>query len=233
MLVTAQTNMKNSNSIYDQSPQALVVTGLPGNQLLPVMEHFYTIQGEGFHQGKAAYFIRLGGCDVGCVWCDVKESWDADKHPKFAVDSIVQMATSGSGNAQNILAVVTGGEPLMHQLDNLTHALKSSGFKTNIETSGAHPLSGSWDWICLSPKKFKAPLVEVIDAAHELKVVIFNKSDFDWAEKYAAQVNPECLLYLQPEWDKSAEVTPLIVEYIKQHPKWRISLQVHKYMNVP
>jgi 7-carboxy-7-deazaguanine synthase len=226
-------NMENSNSIYDQSPQALLVTGLPGKQLLPVMEHFYTIQGEGFHQGKAAYFIRLGGCDVGCVWCDVKESWDADKHPKFEVESIVQMAVSGSGNAQNILAVVTGGEPLMHQLDNLTGALKESGFTTNIETSGAHPLSGSWDWICLSPKKFKAPLKEVIEAANELKVVIFNKSDFEWAEKYAAQVNPACLLYLQPEWDKAAEMTPLIVAYIKQHPKWRISLQIHKYMNVP
>lgn len=203
-------------------------------QLLPVMEHFYTIQGEGFHQGRAAYFVRLGGCDVGCVWCDVKDSWDASKHPLHTVDEIVNMAVTGSPEKrEDVIAVITGGEPLMHHLDKLTAALKNKGFKTNIETSGAHPLSGHWDWICLSPKKFKAPLKEVIDAAHELKVVIFNKSDFDWAEKYAALVNPHCLLYLQPEWDKAVEVTPKMIEYIKQHPKWRISLQIHKYINVP
>jgi 7-carboxy-7-deazaguanine synthase len=203
-------------------------------QLLPVMEHFYTIQGEGFHQGKAAYFIRLGGCDVGCVWCDVKDSWDASQHPKFSIEEIVNMAVTGSAEKQQkIMAVITGGEPLMHPLDNLTTALKKKGFQTNVETSGAHPLSGQWDWICLSPKKFKAPLPEIIKMAHELKVVIFNKSDFAWAEKFAAKVNPTCCLYLQPEWDKAAEVTPLIIEYIKQHPQWRISLQIHKYMNVP
>jgi 7-carboxy-7-deazaguanine synthase len=203
-------------------------------QLLPVMEQFYTIQGEGFHQGRAAYFIRLGGCDVGCVWCDVKDSWDASQHPQFSIEEIVNMAVTGAAEKQqHIMAVITGGEPLMHPLNDLTAALKTKGFQTNIETSGAHPLSGQWDWICLSPKKFKAPLPEIIKMAHELKVVIFNKTDFAWAEKFAAQVNPSCCLYLQPEWDKAAAVTPLIIEYIKQHPQWRISLQIHKYMNVP
>jgi 7-carboxy-7-deazaguanine synthase len=198
------------------------------------MEHFYTLQGEGYHQGKAAYFIRLGGCDVGCVWCDVKDSWDANKHPKFSIADIVHMAETGSAEKdQQVLAVITGGEPLMHPLNELTAALKSKGFHTNIETSGAHPLSGHWDWICLSPKKFKAPLKEVIEAANELKVVIFNKSDFEWAEQFAAQVGPDCKLYLQPEWDKASVVTPLIIDYVKQHPKWRISLQIHKYINVP
>ena len=203
-------------------------------QLLPVMEHFYTIQGEGFHQGKAAYFIRLGGCDVGCVWCDVKESWDADKHPKYSIEDIVNMASKGSENHNSeVIAVVTGGEPLMHQLDKLTAALHQHGFRTNIETSGSSSLSGNWDWICLSPKKFKSPLPEVIAVANELKVVVFNQSDFLWAEQFAAQVSPECKLYLQPEWDKSATITPVIIEYIKRNPKWRISLQIHKYMNVP
>lgn len=201
------------------------------------MEHFYTLQGEGFHQGRAAYFIRLGGCDVGCVWCDVKDSWDAGKHPQYTIDELVAMAETGTAenNQQNqdVLVVITGGEPLMHQLDGLTAALKQKGFQTNIETSGSSALSGNWDWICLSPKKFKAPLPEVIEKASELKVVVFNKSDFDWAEKHAAMVPPHCKLYLQPEWEKAALVTPLIIDYIKQHPKWRISLQVHKYINVP
>ena len=196
---------------------------------LPVMEHFYTIQGEGFHQGRAAYFIRLGGCDVGCVWCDVKESWDADKHPKFNTEYLILNIEKTPAK----LVVITGGEPLMHNLDELTSALQSKGFETNIETSGAHPLSGSWDWICLSPKKFKAPLPEILPFAHELKVVVFNKSDFEWAEKYAALVSPDCKLYLQPEWDKSAEITLLIIEYVKQNPQWGISLQIHKYINVP
>jgi organic radical activating enzyme len=203
-------------------------------QTLPVMEHFYTLQGEGYHQGKAAYFVRLAGCDVGCVWCDVKDSWDADKHPKYSIPEITAMAVKGSANKDgNVIAVITGGEPLMHPLDDLTAALKEKGFQTNIETSGAHPLSGNWDWICLSPKKFKAPLPEVVKLANELKVVIFNKSDFEWAEQFAAQVNGSCKLYLQPEWDKASLVTPLIIDYIKLHPKWRISLQVHKYINVP
>lgn len=201
-------------------------------QSLPVMEHFYTLQGEGFHQGRAAYFVRLGGCDVGCVWCDVKESWDAAAHPKMSVDEIVNTVVNNTSSKKG-LVVITGGEPLMHDLTQLTKALQTAGFETNIETSGAHPLSGSWNWICLSPKKFKAPLPSVVPFANELKVVIFNKSDFDWAEKYAAQVSPACKLYLQPEWDKATTVTPLIIEYIKQHPQWELSLQIHKYINVP
>lgn len=196
---------------------------------LPVMESFYTIQGEGYHQGKAAYFIRLGGCDVGCVWCDVKDSWDAEKHPQFAVDEIVNEAARHAGR----LAVVTGGEPLMHDCSDLTSALHHAGFSTNIETSGSHPLSGNWDWICLSPKKFKAPLPGILPLANELKVVVFNKSDFDWAEKYASLVSPECKLYLQPEWEKSSVVTPLIIDYIKENPRWELSLQIHKYIHVP
>ena len=196
---------------------------------LPVMEHFYTIQGEGYHQGKAAYFIRLGGCDVGCVWCDVKDSWDADKHPKIDIDDLIAEVKETPAE----MVVITGGEPLMHNLDRLTAALQFAGLKTNIETSGAHPLSGSWDWICLSPKKFKAPLEEVVPFANELKVVVFNKSDFDWAEKYAAIVNDNCKLYLQPEWEKAAQITPQIIEYIKANTKWELSLQLHKYINVP
>lgn len=196
---------------------------------LPVMESFYTLQGEGFHQGKAAYFIRLGGCDVGCVWCDVKDSWEAARHPQLPIPAIVDEAKKNPGR----LAVITGGEPLLHNLDALTGALHAAGFATHIETSGSSPLSGSWDWICLSPKKFKAPLPEVLPFANELKVVIFNKTDFAWAEKYAAQVNTSCKLYLQPEWSKADAITPLIVDYLKANPQWQLSLQVHKYINVP
>lgn len=193
------------------------------------MEHFYTIQGEGYHQGKAAYFIRLGGCDVGCVWCDVKDSWDVEKHPKLRIEHLKLNVLETPAK----LVVITGGEPLMHNLDELTTALQQQGLQTNIETSGAHPLSGNWDWICLSPKKFKAPLPEILPLSNELKIVVYNKSDFDWAEKYAALVNPNCKLYLQPEWDKATEVTPLLIDYIKANPKWQLSLQVHKYINVP
>jgi 7-carboxy-7-deazaguanine synthase len=200
-----------------------------GTVSLPVMEHFYTLQGEGYHQGKAAYFIRLGGCDVGCVWCDVKESWDAEKHPKLEVGSLLSEVKKTLAE----LVVVTGGEPLMHNLDELTLALQSSGLKTNIETSGAYSLSGTWDWICLSPKKFKAPLPDILPLANELKVVVFNKSDLEWAEQYAALVSPSCKLYLQPEWEKASAVTPMIIDYIKQHPQWELSLQIHKYINVP
>lgn len=196
---------------------------------LPVMESFYTIQGEGFHQGRAAYFIRLGGCDVGCFWCDVKESWDASQHPQTSIDALVSGALAYPGR----LAVITGGEPLMHNLNRLTAALQEAGFETNIETSGSHPLSGSWNWICLSPKKFKAPLPEILPQANELKVIVYNKSDFEWAEAHAARVSPGCKLYLQPEWDKSAQMTPLIVDYIKANPQWELSLQVHKYIHVP
>ncbi len=193
------------------------------------MESFYTIQGEGLHQGKAAYFIRLGGCDVGCVWCDVKESWDASKHPVRPVSELVSEAAAHPGR----IAVITGGEPLMHDLGALTKALRAEGFRTHMETSGSSPLSGEWDWITLSPKKFKAPLPEVCEAAHELKIVIYNKSDFEWAEKYAAMASPSCKLYLQPEWSREKEMTPLIIDYVKAHPKWQISLQIHKYLNVP
>ncbi|WP_241237872.1 7-carboxy-7-deazaguanine synthase QueE [Pseudoflavitalea rhizosphaerae] len=198
-------------------------------QQLPVMEYFYTLQGEGYHQGRAAYFIRLGGCDVGCVWCDVKDSWDASKHPLLSLETIVEGAARFPGR----IAIITGGEPLMHDLGPLTDALHDAGFQTHIETSGAHPLSGEWDWICLSPKKFKAPLPEILPLANELKVVVYNKSDFEWAEKYAAQVGAHCKLYLQPEWSKSQQVTPLIIDYIKDHPQWEFSLQLHKYIHVP
>ncbi|MBL7748088.1 MAG: 7-carboxy-7-deazaguanine synthase QueE [Chitinophagaceae bacterium] len=193
------------------------------------MEHFYTLQGEGFHQGKAAYFIRLGGCDVGCVWCDVKDSWEADKHPKYSVEQLVAEVKKTPAT----MVVITGGEPLMHNLDALTRTFREAGLQLNIETSGAHPVSGSWDWICLSPKKFKAPLEPVCKLAHELKVVVYNKSDFEWAEKYAALVSPSCKLYLQPEWDKRELATPLITEYIKNNPQWEMSIQMHKYINVP
>lgn len=202
---------------------------LPEGSQLPVMEAFYTLQGEGAHQGRAAYFIRLGGCDVGCVWCDVKDSWDASKHPVISVEEIVAKASSYPGR----LAVITGGEPLLHNLDSLTEALHAAGFETNMETSGSSPLSGHWDWICLSPKKFKAPLPEVVEKANELKVVIFNKHDFKWAEEYASQIPDTCQLFLQPEWEKASEMTPLILDYIKENPKWCLSLQVHKYLNIP
>ena len=195
----------------------------------PVMEMFYSLQGEGYHQGKAAYFIRLAGCDVGCVWCDVKESWDASKHPVLSIEEIVSSALAHPGR----LAIITGGEPLLYNLDALTAALKKAGFEINIETSGSSPMSGNWDWVCLSPKKFKAPLSESIAAASELKVVIFNKHDFEWAETYAKQVPATCKLYLQPEWDKANEITPLIIDYIKANPNWELSAQLHKYIQVP
>ena len=198
-------------------------------QTLPVMESFYTLQGEGYHQGKAAYFIRLGGCDVGCSWCDVKESWDKNLYPEQSIEQIVQGAKINKAR----LAIVTGGEPTMYQLDRLTKELHQEGFLTNIETSGSHRLSGAWDWICLSPKKFKPPLPGILKKANELKIIIFNKSDFAWAEKYAALMSSDCKLYLQPEWDKAAIVTPLIIDYIKENPQWELSLQIHKYINVP
>jgi 7-carboxy-7-deazaguanine synthase len=193
------------------------------------MEAFYTIQGEGAFQGHAAYFIRLGGCDVGCVWCDVKESWEAAAHPDKEVASIVKEALQFPAR----VAVVTGGEPLMYDLEELTRQLKDKGFRTHIETSGAYPLSGHWDWVCFSPKKFKEPLPEVAQAADELKVIVYNKSDFKWAEKYEALVDQNCRLFLQPEWSQQEKVTPLIIDYIKANPQWQVSLQVHKYLNIP
>lgn len=196
---------------------------------LPVMEQFYTIQGEGFNTGRAAYFIRLGGCDVGCVWCDVKESWDADAHPRQAVADLVAAVLAHPG--RNV--VITGGEPLMHDCGPLTAALQAAGCQTWIETSGAHPLSGHWDWVCVSPKKFKAPRPEVLAAANELKVVVFNESDFAWAESHAALVPPTARLYLQPEWSRAARITPAIIDYAKAHPCWQVSLQTHKYLDIP
>jgi organic radical activating enzyme len=207
----------------------ILKTTLNKTTLLPVMESFYTLQGEGFHQGKAAYFIRLAGCDVGCVWCDVKESWDKDLYPDQSIEQIVEGAKLNKAR----LAVITGGEPTMYNLDKLTKELHREGFLTNIETSGSHPLTGIWDWICLSPKKFKPPLLGILKKANELKIIIFNKSDFAWAEKYAALMSSDCKLYLQPEWNKAAIVTPLIIDYIKENPQWELSLQIHKYINVP
>ena len=196
--------------------------------LLPLMEEFYTIQGEGFHTGTAAYFIRVGGCDVGCHWCDVKESWNAELHPPTKVDLIVSNAAKYADTI-----VVTGGEPLMWDMEPLTQKLKQNGLKVHIETSGAYPLSGFWDWICLSPKKNKLPTKTVYDNADELKVIIYNKHDFVFAEEQAEKVNPKAILFLQPEWSKKDEMTPLIVEYVMNNPKWRVSLQTHKYLNIP
>ncbi|WMJ75653.1 7-carboxy-7-deazaguanine synthase QueE [Cytophagaceae bacterium ABcell3] len=193
------------------------------------MEDFYTIQGEGFHQGKAAYFIRLAGCDVGCHWCDVKDSWDKDKYPAIDVNVLLERALKFPSRT----VVVTGGEPLMYNLSALTKAFHLKGFKVHIETSGVCSVTGIWDWVCFSPKKFKEPNPEIYRLAHELKVVIFHKSDLEWAEQHAAQVSPRCRLFLQPEWGKQAEMLPLIVDYVKTHPRWHISLQAHKYMDIP
>ena len=193
------------------------------------MELFYSLQGEGYHQGKAAFFIRLAGCDVGCVWCDVKDSWDASKHPVLSIEEIVAAAAAHPSR----IAIVTGGEPLLHQLDPLTTALKDAGFQTHIETSGSSPMSGSWDWVCLSPKKFKAALPEAIKAANELKVVVFNNSDFAFANSFVNDVDADCKKYLQPEWEKSDAMTPLVIEYIKANPSWELSAQLHKYIQVP
>ncbi len=196
---------------------------------LPLMEDFYTIQGEGAWQGTPAYFIRLAGCDVGCVWCDVKESWEADKHPVAHVEDILNRVKATKAER----VVITGGEPLMYDLGPLCEALRNVGYKVHIETSGAHPLSGKLDWICFSPKKFKAPMEEVYEFAHELKIIVFNKSDLQWAEAHARQVNKNCQLYLQPEWSRAETMLPLIIDYVKENPQWKISLQTHKYMQIP
>lgn len=195
----------------------------------PLMEHFYTVQGEGANAGRAAYFLRLGGCDVGCVWCDVKESWDPYIHPMVSVEEMVALVKNAGAEA----VVITGGEPLMYNLQVLTDALKAAGLSVWLETSGAHPFSGTWDWVVLSPKKFKPPVESVYAEAHELKIVVYNKSDFAWAEQHAARVADTCKLYLQPEWSKEKAMNELIVEYVKKNPRWRISLQTHKYLNIP
>jgi len=196
--------------------------------MLPLMEEFYTIQGEGYHKGTAAYFIRVGGCDVGCHWCDVKESWNPKIHPPTHIESIASHAASHSKTI-----VITGGEPLMWDMDPLTQLLKQKGLKTHIETSGAYKLSGTWDWICLSPKKLKLPTDEIYAEANELKVIVYNKADLKFAEEQAAKVNKKCILYLQPEWSKRDKVIPLIVDYVMQNPQWMVSLQTHKYLNIP
>ncbi|PQJ82327.1 7-carboxy-7-deazaguanine synthase QueE [Polaribacter glomeratus] len=208
----------------DKKTKDLVNQGI----MLPLMEEFYTIQGEGSHTGTAAYFIRLGGCDVGCHWCDVKESWNADLHPPTLADTIVNNVTKHANTV-----VITGGEPLMWSMDYITEKLQKNNIRTHIETSGAYSFSGKWDWFCLSPKKNKLPLEEVYKEADELKMIIHNNSDFDFAEQEAAKVGKKCQLYLQPEWSKKEKMTPLIVDYVMKNPKWKISLQTHKYLNIP
>lgn len=201
---------------------------LEAGKVLPLMEAFYTIQGEGFHKGTAAYFIRVGGCDVGCHWCDVKESWDAEKHPPTETKKIV-----GEALRHSETVVVTGGEPLTWDMTDLTSRLKEKGAQIHIETSGAYPLTGVWDWICLSPKKSALPQPEIYPLADELKVIVYNKHDFKFAEEQAAKVGKNCILYLQPEWSVREKMMPLIVDYVMNNPKWRVSLQTHKYLNIP
>lgn len=200
-----------------------------GGNLLPLVEDFYTIQGEGFHTGKPAYFIRLGGCDVGCRWCDAKYTWNPKLYPPIAVSAIVERAASCAAQA----IVITGGEPLLYPLGILTEMLHKRGLAIFLETSGTHPFSGEFDWVCLSPKRQQPPLEEAFRRAHELKVIIESESDFDWAEQNAAQVGERCMLYLQPEWSVAEQMMPEIVEYVKAHPRWNISIQTHKYMHIP
>lgn len=202
---------------------------LDSGQFLPIMEEFYTIQGEGQKAGKPAYFVRIGGCDVGCHWCDVKESWDASVHPLVAVDQIVDRLKDIPSKD----VVVTGGEPTIYNLDYLCKTLHKNHFKTFLETSGAYPFSGRWNWICLSPKKTMPPQEEVYTLAHELKIIVHNQNDFEWAEEHALKVNDSCKLYLQPEWSKHDEMMPKIIDYVMQNPKWNVSLQTHKYMKIP
>ncbi|MFZ4106772.1 7-carboxy-7-deazaguanine synthase QueE [Flavobacterium sp.] len=197
-------------------------------EMLPLMEEFYTIQGEGFHTGTAAYFIRIGGCDVGCHWCDVKESWNAELHPPTQIELIVSNAKKYADTV-----VITGGEPLTWDMSLLTNKLIEQNLKVHIETSGCYPVTGIWDWFCLSPKKNKLPVDSAYEIANELKVIIYNKHDFIFAEEQAEKVNPNAILFLQPEWSKKEEMTPLIVDYVMNHPKWRVSLQTHKYLNIP
>lgn len=196
---------------------------------LPIMEIFYSIQGEGYYSGAPAIFLRLGGCDVGCHWCDVKESWDENDHPFLSVDEIINRLKEFTGK----LVVVTGGEPMMYDLSVLTARLKSEGYQLNIETSGAYPMTGQWDWVCFSPKKFKAPHSSIYEQAHELKAIVFNKSDFAFAEEHRAKLTEACRLYLQPEWSRAGKMSESIIEYAKENPDWNISLQTHKYLNIP
>jgi organic radical activating enzyme len=201
---------------------------MQSDQEFRVMEHFYTIQGEGYHQGKAAYFVRLGGCDVGCHWCDVKDSWNGEAHPIMSIEEIRTNITQKTD-----IVVVTGGEPLVYHLTDFTQNLKQNGYKTHIETSGAYALTGSWDWICLSPKKFKLPKEEIYPLANELKCIVYNKHDLKFAQEQAGQVEKHCHLYLQPEWSTREKMMPLIVDFVKENPQWRVTLQTHKYLDVP
>ena len=209
----------------DESTSAVLESG----RKLPIMEQFYTVQGEGAHTGKAAYFIRIGGCDVGCHWCDVKESWDASVHPLVEVSEVVKNALEYPART----VVITGGEPLTFNLGHLTEQLKEAGFQVHLETSGAHPFTGTYDWICLSPKKTARPKEEYLELANELKVIVYNRHDFDWAKEHAAKVSNQCLLYLQPEWSKREQIMPQVVDFVMNNPNWNISLQSHKYMNIP
>jgi 7-carboxy-7-deazaguanine synthase len=197
--------------------------------MLPLMEAFYTIQGEGTFTGSPSYFIRLGGCDVGCVWCDVKESWEAEKWPVLSVESIVNAALENPSRT----VVITGGEPLMYNLAPLTALLKRNGFRIHIETSGAHPFSGDFDWVCFSPKKFKKPHPSIYEKADELKVIAYNSSDFAFAEEHALLVKNSCQKLLQPEWSKKDTMTTKVIDYVKSNPNWKISLQTHKFMDIP
>lgn len=217
--MSSKMSNKTNNSINSPSKSAT----------LPVMEHFYTMQGEGHYAGCAAYFIRLGGCDVGCFWCDVKESWPIDAHPHHSIEEMVGWVTEAEAN----LVVVTGGEPAMHQLGELTAALQRLNIRTHIETSGTHKLSGFWDWVTFSPKKFKKPLEEFYQEAHELKVIVLKKHDLQWAEEHAQKVSKECQLFLQPEWDNREETEGLILNFIRSNPKWRMSVQQHKFLGIP
>ena len=197
-------------------------------QMLPLMEAFYTIRGEGYHKGTASYFVRIGGCDVGCHWCDVKESWNAKLHPPTETSKIISDAIAYSKTV-----VVTGGEPLTWDMGPLTNGLKEAGAQVHIETSGAYPMTGRWDWICLSPKKVKLPVPEIYPLADELKVIVFNKDDLKFAQEQAAKVGDHCILYLQPEWSKRDKMMPLIVDFVMANPEWKVSLQTHKYLNIP
>ena len=195
----------------------------------PVMEHFYTLQGEGAYAGYAAYFIRLGGCDVGCVWCDVKESWDANAHPQLAVEELLHHVLASKTNR----VVITGGEPCMYDLHALCNVLHAHGLHIHLETSGAHEIKGQFDWVTLSPKKFKAPIASAYAKADELKIIIFNKHDFEWAKEHQVLVNVATALYLQTEWEKRDSNYTLIIDFIKANPAWHLSIQTHKYLNIP
>ena len=209
----------------DQQTKLAVDSG----DILPLMEAFYTIQGEGYYSGKAAYFLRIGGCDVGCHWCDVKESWNADLHPPTSIADILK----GIAEYPADTVVITGGEPLMWNLDKLTTALKNKGLKVHLETSGTYPYSGNFDWVCVSPKKMQAPLDGIKQIISELKIIVNNKHDFIWAEEQREGLKSDCKLYLQSEWSKREEVIPMIIDFIKENKDWTISLQSHKYMNIP